>query len=78
MIPQSITGRPLASGQDRMLQTLNTLTATLLLAIPMLASAPKIHASEANTRASEFTLSNGMQVVVIPDHRSPVVTHMVW
>ena len=27
---------------------------------------------------SEFTLDNGMQVVVIPDHRSPVVTHMVW
>ncbi len=28
--------------------------------------------------AVEFTLSNGMQVVVIPDHRAPVVTHMVW
>jgi zinc protease len=25
-----------------------------------------------------FRLVNGMQVVVIPDHRSPVVTHMVW
>ncbi len=24
------------------------------------------------------TLDNGMQVVVIPDHRAPVVTHMVW
>jgi len=23
-------------------------------------------------------LENGMQVVVIPDHRTPVVTHMVW
>ena len=23
-------------------------------------------------------LSNGMEVVVIPDHRAPVVTHMVW
>ncbi|WP_068081039.1 M16 family metallopeptidase [Polycladidibacter stylochi] len=23
-------------------------------------------------------LANGMQVVVIPDHRAPVVTHMVW
>ena len=28
--------------------------------------------------ASTFTLDNGMQVVVIPDHRAPVVTHMVW
>jgi len=25
-----------------------------------------------------FTLGNGMQVVVIPNHRVPVVTHMVW
>lgn len=28
--------------------------------------------------AVEFRLDNGMQVVVIPDHRAPVVTHMVW
>jgi zinc protease len=27
---------------------------------------------------SSFTLDNGMQVVVIPDRRAPVVTHMVW
>ncbi len=25
-----------------------------------------------------FTLENGMDVLVIPDHRAPVVTHMVW
>ena len=25
-----------------------------------------------------FTLDNGLQVVVLPDHRAPVVTHMVW
>lgn len=25
-----------------------------------------------------FTLGNGMQVVVIPNHRVPVITHMVW
>ncbi|SIS54785.1 zinc protease [Roseivivax lentus] len=25
-----------------------------------------------------FTLDNGMEVVVIEDHRAPVVTHMVW
>ena len=27
---------------------------------------------------ASFTLQNGMQVVVIPDHRTPVVTHMIW
>lgn len=25
-----------------------------------------------------YTLDNGMEVVVIPDHRAPVVVHMVW
>jgi len=25
-----------------------------------------------------FTLNNGMRVVVVPNHRVPVVTHMVW
>lgn len=28
--------------------------------------------------ASQFTLENGMEVVVIPDRRAPVVTHMIW
>lgn len=28
--------------------------------------------------AETFMLDNGMQVVVIPNHRMPVVTHMVW
>ena len=27
---------------------------------------------------SHFTLKNGMEVVVIEDHRAPVVVHMVW
>lgn len=26
----------------------------------------------------QFTLDNGLQVVVISDHRAPVVTHMIW
>ena len=29
-------------------------------------------------RPETFTLSNGLQVVVITDRRAPVVTHMVW
>lgn len=35
-------------------------------------------ASQAEDTVSGFTLSNGMDVVVIEDHRAPVVTHMVW
>ena len=29
-------------------------------------------------QVAHFTLKNGLEVVVIPDHRAPVVTHMVW
>jgi zinc protease len=53
-------------------KTLTTLAALALVANaagPVAASAPKI---------TDFTLPNGLQVVVIPDHRAPVVTHMVW
>src|SRR3979490_2554471 len=27
---------------------------------------------------ASFTLGNGLQVLVIPDHRTPVVTQMIW
>lgn len=32
----------------------------------------------AEDQVSSFTLDNGMDVVVIEDHRAPVVVHMVW
>ena len=34
--------------------------------------------TRAAQRVSEFKLDNGLQVLVIPDHRAPVVTQMVW
>lgn len=50
--------------------------APYVMAMLMLATAP--HSASAEPRATEFKLSNSMEVVVIPDHRAPVVTHMVW
>ena len=45
----------------------------------MLAIAPlSANAAGSGPDATEFKLENGMQVVVIPDRRAPVVTHMVW
>lgn len=32
----------------------------------------------ADTAIVQHRLGNGMDVVIIPDHRAPVVTHMVW
>ena len=34
--------------------------------------------TDAAPSVSHFTLANGLEVVVIPDHRTPVVTHMLW
>jgi len=35
-------------------------------------------AAPAGVQAFQFALTNGMQVLVIPDHRAPVVTQMLW
>ncbi len=36
------------------------------------------HVAAAASDVTEFELDNGMQVVVIEDHRTPAVVHMVW
>jgi zinc protease len=54
-----------------------TLFKRLLPAVfAFLAAAAPAHALAIDV--TSFTLANGMQVVVIPDNRAPVVTHMVW
>lgn len=59
-----------------------TLRITALLAIGMLMSAMAMAvpaaASDTSRPVHQYTLDNGMHVVVIPDNRAPVVTHMVW
>src|SRR6201986_4855368 len=35
-------------------------------------------AAQAAPTITPFKLDNGLEVVVIPDHRAPVVTHMIW
>ena len=47
------------------------------LAIVMVPLAATFHA-DAAPNVSHFSLANGLDVVVIPDHRTPVVTHMLW
>src|SRR5689334_25276655 len=47
-----------------------------LFALALLWNIPPAAAGIFN--AETFTLDNGLQIVVIPNHRAPVVTHMVW
>lgn len=37
-----------------------------------------VDAKPPQNAVSDFLLDNGMEVVVIPDRRAPIVTHMVW
>jgi zinc protease len=55
----------------------------MMFAVPAFAESPtSVDAAAEIPRmapnAQSLTLENGMQVVVIPDHRAPVVTHMIW
>jgi zinc protease len=55
---------------NRLIQVLAAVAAAALLATPL-------HAG-GGPRVTHFVLANGLEVVVIPDHRAPVVTHMLW
>ena len=51
------------------------LSLTLSFAFP---ARPQAQTTVTSERPATFTLENGLQVVVIPDHRTPVVTQMIW
>jgi zinc protease len=55
---------------------------TFFFALALMAALSGVDVRAQTTVTSErpatFTLGNGMQVVVIPDHRTPVVTQMIW
>ena len=44
--------------------------------IPALMAAPV--AAQSDSEVTEFTLDNGMQVLVREDHRAPVVVSQIW
>src|SRR5689334_13224368 len=65
---------------DQFLAALNPGAGVVLasLSLATLAVAVAANGAHAVQRVSEFTLENGLQVLVIPDHRAPVVTQMIW
>ncbi|WP_287152122.1 pitrilysin family protein, partial [Mesorhizobium sp.] len=50
-----------------------------LLALALVMTGPVLADNKPDDgKVTNFLLDNGMEVVVIPDHRAPIVTHMVW
>ena len=50
----------------------------VLATIAALCLPPVVAHAQDNEAVTSFTLDNGMQVVVVEDHRAPVVQQMVW
>ena len=50
----------------------------LLLAFAVSAHGVRAQTTVTSQPPATFTLGNGLKVVVIPDHRTPVVTQMIW
>jgi zinc protease len=44
----------------------------------LIAAASQPAEAQQDPKTFQFALQNGMQVMVIPDHRSPIVTQMLW
>jgi zinc protease len=52
--------------------------AALLLVFAVSAHGVRAQTTVTSPPPATFTLANGLKVVVIPDHRTPVVTQMIW
>lgn len=61
-----------------LLRSCNILATLTLVMCAMLSTSDFAAHANNGKRAKTLTLDNGMQVVVISDHRAPVVTNMVW
>ena len=55
----------------RLILILASVVAALIVFASQVSAAP-------SSNVSYFKLANGLEVVVIPDRRTPVITHMVW
>jgi len=55
-----------------------SLFAVVLSASALSASGAIAQTTVTSAPPATFTLGNGLQVLVIPDHRTPVVTQMIW
>lgn len=53
------------------------ITMAALIALPASAQTEQSK-TEDTWKPETFTLANGLTAVVLPDHRAPVVTHMLW
>ena len=57
---------------------LNLAFVAFIAALTASVSSATAATEQSGPEIADFTLANGLELVVIPDHRAPVVTHMIW
>ena len=70
--------RPVQIGHDVLTPLCRLARCRLHFDIAVSAGGAFAQTTVTSERPASFTLDNGLQVVVIPDHRTPVVTQMIW
>ncbi len=61
-----------------MTQHWHRLVASSVLVALLLGTLPPVHADEQGWKVTQDTLANGLTVVILEDHRAPVVSLQVW
>lgn len=56
----------------------NPLISAIAAAALGVAAGASVPAQAAGPQVADYKLANGLELVVIPDRRAPVVTHMIW
>lgn len=75
--PLPPSGAPLVAPTSPVSHRFHALALALLLAAG-LGVMPRARAAEPASAVQQFTLSNGMTLIVQPDHRAPTAVNMVW
>src|SRR5215813_12346365 len=73
-----LSSRPIKAGLRFFVSLSIGIAAAAAATLPVSAIAAPAEQQKDDLDVTQFVLANGLEVVVIPDHRVPVVTHMVW
>jgi zinc protease len=73
-----LSSRPVTAGLRFFVSLSIGIVAAAATTLPIPAIAAPAEQQKDDLDVTHFVLGNGLEVVVIPDHRVPVVTHMIW